>query len=44
MGPGPNGPGKHAGTVYEGEYRGLLQWGRGRMAPENVIEAMHSAE
>ena len=40
MGPGPDGPGKHrlVKEMIDGGY--LLQWGRGRMAPENWRQVM----
>ena len=37
MGPGPDGPGKpRGGSLHRGRRR-PLQWGRGRMAPENHL-------
>ena len=39
MGPGPDGPGKLAGDVVSFTGDSKLQWGRGRMAPENPERA-----
>ena len=44
MGPGPDGPGKLTSIPHTPLRRYRLQWGRGRMASENLLARVYQCE